>query len=139
MAIVTVAQALKKLYKTIVGEDTKKNNPTKIIVELADHWPGTGGGSGSGSSDYSTAQVTVNDTATLYSALGTRGGNTIISPVEVNGSGTYTVVLYQGKAGATADPSTPISGNIEAFGEDGSFIITGDCTIGDDDGEHIAE
>ena len=42
MAIVTMTQALKKLYKAVVGEDTKKNNPTKIVSDLADNYSGGG-------------------------------------------------------------------------------------------------
>lgn len=45
MAIVTTTQALKKLYKAVVGEDTEKNNPTKIISDLADNYSGGGGSS----------------------------------------------------------------------------------------------
>ena len=40
MAIVTMTQALKKLYKAVVGEDTTKNNPTKIVSDLADNYSG---------------------------------------------------------------------------------------------------
>lgn len=48
MAIVTMTQALKKLYKAVVGEDTTKNNPTKIVSDLADNYSGGGSGGGSG-------------------------------------------------------------------------------------------
>ena len=46
MAIVTMTQALKKLYKAVVGEDTEKNNPTKIVSDLAENYSGSGGGGG---------------------------------------------------------------------------------------------
>lgn len=39
MATGTVTHALRKLYKAIVGQDIAKNNPTKIINDLADNWP----------------------------------------------------------------------------------------------------
>lgn len=89
MATGTVTHALRKLYKAIVGQDIAKNNPTKIINDLADNWPDgitvealsvTENGTytaqegkaytpvtvnvSGGSSDFSTATVTiVNNTA----------------------------------------------------------------------------
>jgi len=48
MAIVTMTQALKKLYKAVVGEDTTKNNPTKIVSDLADNYSSGGSGGGDG-------------------------------------------------------------------------------------------
>lgn len=62
MAIVTRTQALKKLYKAVVGSDTSKNDPAKIISELADNWPGGGGG---GSGDLTYANVKVNYIGTI--------------------------------------------------------------------------
>ena len=44
MAINTVTKALRKLYKSVTGEETNKNSPTKIISDLADNWSGGGGG-----------------------------------------------------------------------------------------------
>lgn len=84
MAIVTMTQALKKLYKAVVGEDTTKNNPTKIVSELADNWSGGGGG---GSSDFSTAEVTVivNSSA---------GEVNIAMPILVEADGDYPASLY---------------------------------------------
>lgn len=49
MAVNTITKALKKLFKTITGQDPVSNNPTKLINELADNWSGGGsGGSGNG-------------------------------------------------------------------------------------------
>ena len=44
MSVNTITKALKKLFKTITGQDPVSNNPTKLINELADNWSGGGGG-----------------------------------------------------------------------------------------------
>ena len=82
-----------------------------------------------GSSDFSTAEVTIYQRAMLLSMLSTYDGMTVISASEPSDLGVYTVVLYNGKAAAQADPTASISGDIEHLGE-GNFIITGNCTIG---------
>lgn len=43
MAITTVTKALRKLYKSVTGEETNKISPTKIISDLADNYSGGGG------------------------------------------------------------------------------------------------
>ena len=94
MSIVTRTQALKKLYKAVVGEDTTKNDPTKIISELADNWSG-----GGGSSDFSTATVTVtaNGEFRLPNAVIIDSGDEML-PTDGGTfeTGTYTLVLYKG-------------------------------------------
>lgn len=86
-------------------------------------------GGGGGSSDFSTAEVTLYAQAMLLSMLVTYDGITVISPSERSDSGVYTVVLYNGRAFAQTDQTTPISGDIESLGG-GTFLITGNCTIG---------
>ena len=34
----TTTKALAKLFKKIVGKETKKNSTTKIVADLADNW-----------------------------------------------------------------------------------------------------
>ena len=43
----TIAKALRKLYKAIVGDDApvSANSITKLIVALADNWPSESSGS----------------------------------------------------------------------------------------------
>lgn len=74
MAIVNETQALKKLYKSVVGSETKKNEPSKIISELADNWNGGGGGYdaevsvyiGPGSADTPEGTIISGDFETLH-------------------------------------------------------------------------
>lgn len=135
MAVNTITKALKKLFKTITGQDPVSNNPTKLINELADNWSG-----GGGSSDFTTAEVTVSLKKGVLAlpvivTNGTRGAvvtqliqSSIYDPPTVK----YTVPLYKGVAGAVfATP--PTDGVVNLTGDitdmDGDLLITGDGTI----------
>ena len=76
MAIVNETQALKKLYKSVVGSETKKNEPSKIISELADNWSGGGGYDaevsiylGPGSADTPEGTIISGDFETLHAMV----------------------------------------------------------------------
>ena len=140
-------KALQHLYKAISGNDTSKvniskllcdihyaatgvecavkNNWARIIDSLATNWTGGGGGS----SDFSTATVSViggdvgiggatieDDTSTAYLSLG-------------NGDSGI-VILYQGHATVEiqAEGTISTSGDIEHI-RYSMYDITGDCTI----------
>ena len=98
----------------------------------------TKGGSG-GSSDFSTAEVTVYDVSqgTLFSAIDAPGPGApvVISTCDIESGITYTVALYKGYAIGQIPPATSVSGNIEIVDELGDCLITGDCTIGTVEGE----
>lgn len=91
-------------------------------------------------SDFSTAEVTVSDTTgtppvLMFSrelSMNDGGTDFKISFPTAKGSGTYTAILYYGQASLVIDNSNrytiAVSGNIEDTG-DGTYIITGDCTI----------
>lgn len=92
---------------------------------------------GGGSSDFSTAQVTIVDNTSgrnlnipyivdtppsaIVSMLGTQGGGETI---------VRNVPLYKGNLGVVFDPALTIttSGDIQLFVET-TYLITGDCTI----------
>lgn len=84
---------------------------------------------GGGSSDFSTAKVTLTNETPLGLTLAHSDNTTGISP-QMGQSGEYEVVLYKGKAeGIFMSPSGNVSvtGNITY--NDGELVITGDGTI----------
>lgn len=84
---------------------------------------------GGGSSDFSTAEVTLTNETPFGLTLAHIDNTTGISP-HMAQSGEYEVVLYKGKAeGVFMSPSGNLSvtGNITY--NDGELVITGDCTI----------
>lgn len=95
---------------------------------------------GGGSSDFSTAQVTItNNTSAqlnINGAFAIEAGDEIPAYswhdafYELNETRTENFVLYKGVGGieitGLVEPS--ISGNIESVG-DGVYLVTGDCTI----------
>lgn len=105
-----------------------------------------GGGSGGGSSDFSTAEVTVRGNSEQYfqmfgvvadisQKLELEEPYLAIDTIDSSVTGdTYTVVLYQGTtygfAGASSE-AIAVSGNVSLLAaEHGTlFVITGDCTI----------
>ena len=93
---------------------------------------------GGGSSDFSTATMTVNGNFTqsdlfMVPVIEKDPNNEDIAfPQLQSGNSTYTVILYKGRStlmfmGSQARTIT-VSGNIETAAE-GVYIITGDCTI----------
>lgn len=95
-------------------------------------------GGGSGSSDFSTATLTVNGNFTqsdLFIAPVVEkdpNNEDIAFPTIQSGNSTYTVILYKGRSAlmymGSQSRTITVSGNIETVGT-GVYIITGDCTI----------
>lgn len=97
-----------------------------------------GGGSGGGSSDFSTAEVSVeNNTGELIDGRYVSVVDTPISTVRpmnalsFNSSRTYIVPLYKGSCNWVFDgtANVSVSGDIEWNSENRTAFITGDCTI----------
>ena len=107
--------------------ETKGEMYNKVTVNVE------GGG---GSSDFSTANVTIicniEDGTTFEGAI-IRNNITDISQRIYNGSNTITCILYKGEnycGTYNTDMSTAvITGNARYSTEDDCYIITGDCTI----------
>ena len=91
----------------------------------------TGSYEGGGSSDFSTAEVTLvlNANGELEGAFVYEEDEEAYSYGVEMQSGTYTVILYKGIAYLyySGDGSVSVSGNITKDGED--MYVTGDCTI----------
>lgn len=93
---------------------------------------------GGGSSDFSTAEVTVNGNFTqsdlfMVPVIEKDPNNEDIAfPQLRSGNSTYTVILYKGRSTlmfmGSQSRTITVSGNIETVGT-GIYIITGDCTI----------
>lgn len=83
----------------------------------------------SGSSDFSTAQVTVNGEDEVEVPKVVNEGDAWLSPSTVGFGDTATVALYKGTALATyyGSGAVSVSGSAEADGQ--VIYITGDCTI----------
>lgn len=92
-----------------------------------------GGGGGGGSSDFSTAQVTVSlsslgQVVFLPNTIDDEGYEAVYS--DIQGSGTYNVVLYKGRCVGTVNlggVQVSATGNIEIDGT--AITVTGDGTI----------
>lgn len=93
--------------------------------------------SGGGSSDFTTAEVTVIGTtknsfampfAIEEGALGEGSPACIYAPPMGWDSGTYTVVLYKGSTVVEFFDDVTTSGNITNL-FDATYVVTGDCTI----------
>lgn len=93
---------------------------------------------GGGSSDFSTAEVTVNGNFTqsdlfIVSVIEKDPNNEDLAfPQLQSGNSTYTVILYKGRSAlmfmGSQSRTITVSGNIETVGT-GVYIITGDGTI----------
>lgn len=93
---------------------------------------------GGGSSDFSTATLTVNGNFTqsdLFVAPVVEkdpNNEDIAFPQLKSGNSTYTVILYKGRSTlmfmGSQSRTITVSGNIETVAT-GVYIITGDCTI----------
>ena len=87
---------------------------------------------GGGSSDFSTAEVTLEGVVGvtgvfLYEDEGTTDLATYTDSETEN---VATIVLYQGRCYIETDtPMVDVSGNIEMTSPPNGFLITGDCTI----------
>lgn len=92
---------------------------------------GTSSG-GSGSSDFSTAEVTVSspipfDVPIYISCVNRYDGSGTASAI--GESGIYDVILYKGVAYGAFDTASSVSITGSAEYDDGDLTITGDCTI----------
>ena len=91
-------------------------------------------GGGGGSSDFSTATMTIDgenySDNVLIGVAYTSPDGSWGSPLESASGDSLTVILYQGKACVTleSDASFTTSGDIE-FVEEPTYLVTGDCTI----------
>ena len=122
--------ALKKIYKTLGGTDDVAGLSTvyqvlEKITEVAE-----GGG---GSSDFSTAEVTINNERTYnYNLpyLTEYGGIEYIQTYNST-SGTFNVVLYKGNAvlSFVDEVSLVYTGNVTELAAGFVYLITGDATI----------
>lgn len=88
-------------------------------------------GSGGGSSDFSTASVTVNLRGLAYFVLPKivdEGGQGALMITGVS-SGVYEIALYKGYAVCDAPPDVDVSVSGNASLDEDLIYITGDCTI----------
>lgn len=128
---VNISKLLVDIHYAITGKESpNKNNWSKIVNSMADNWPEGGGGS----SDFSTATVTIVGTTPDVEfecvSIDEDGMHHTISVS--TGSGTATVVLYQGSASLINNNEyeiMSISGDIEYDVAMDEYTITGDCTI----------
>lgn len=137
---VNISKLLVDIHYAITGKESPvKNNWSRIIDSMATNWPEGGGG---GSSDFSTASVTLICNATNEVTCGlaivtearppfvpqdtTESLLTLYDGDEF----TYTAVLYKGRCRFTALNATALSGtgNVQDITQSDA-IITGDCTI----------
>lgn len=111
---VNISKLLVDIHYAITGvESSVKNNWSRIIDSMATNWPEGGGGS----SDFSTAEVTItNNTGNGVTCYVSYVGD-IGSAVNVNigdAPVTLSVILYQGNAGFGASNGTvSATGDIE--------------------------
>lgn len=131
-------ETLEKLEGVIAGVDIESVEFTENGEYTAPS--GTAYGSvsvnvegGGGTSDFSTAEVTVVSVGQVHLEM-----PTLLIVPEVNLEGTfiepygdspYTVILYKGKAYVNLDNPESISGDIEYDEDTHLYVITGDCTI----------
>jgi len=123
--------------KVLIALDDATSEVKKAVIIDADGTE-TDIAGGGGSSDFSTAQVTVTEIPTIYGAFVSPNDewsetNSARLPSD-HGSGVHTLILYKGKAHITVEVplggSVTVSGNIEQYGlVSNEFIVTGDCSI----------
>lgn len=97
--------------------DDNANGYSSVTVEV-----------GGGSSDFSTAEVTMTTDAELYGAFVSSDGYSLNA---VGGdAGVYTIILYKGKAMLNIDGIVQsTSGAIEYDSDYETYYVTGNCTI----------
>lgn len=124
----TTVEVLNAIAAKYDGDDDASLNPDAIenIVAVADNI-----GGGGGSSDFSTAEVTIsglngdNLGIPTISAYSEQYGVTYLADDGVN-----TVVLYKGKASFYTPNTVVVTGDCaEDPNDPGQYYITGDCTI----------
>lgn len=89
--------------------------------------------SGGGSSDFSTAKLTVTGSSTFgipisISRVSSYEGTEATAPA-ISENGIYDVILYKGVAFGAFDTEESVSITGSGEYDDGDLIITGDCTI----------
>lgn len=131
---VNISKLLVDIHYAITGvESSVKNNWSRIIDSMATNWPEGGGG---GSSDFSTAQVTVvNNTeeafVLYFPNIFDDQISTFLDSADIDGS-PVDAVLYKDacRITYTSDDTLNISvtGNA-TISRKKVVIVTGDCTI----------
>lgn len=127
---VNISKLLVDIHYAITGvESSVKNNWSRIIDSMATNWPEGGGGS----SDFSTAEVTIVGSDMLTLPIIQEANPEQESPAflmvarQEIGSGTYNVPLYKGGLLVTLPLNVTVSGDIQDVGM--GYFITGDCSI----------
>lgn len=128
---------------TSVADAIREKNGTSGSLSWPDGFVSGIGSGGGGSSDFSTAGVTVNSSTSLMYKLSLSNyydyENTgimlpSISSGDIEDSKILNAILYKGQAMCIFNPlgqTTPnisVSGNIQDIGQN-TYIITGNCTI----------
>lgn len=123
---------------TSVANAIREKNGTSSSLSWPNGFVSGIGSGGGGSSDFSTATLTVNGDLTqsdLFIAPGVEkdpNNEDIAFPMIQSGNSTYTVILYKGRSTlmymGRQSRTITVSGNIETV-DTGIYIITGDCTI----------
>lgn len=128
---VNISKLLVDIHQAITSKESpNKNNWAKIINSMADNWPGGGGGS----SDFSTATVTVRLKTLGIIVLPIQYVDDVTEGIIATPatSGNTTIVLYKGLAiGSVLGDgfNVSVSGNANYDSLTGQIFITGDCTI----------
>lgn len=138
---VNISKLLVDIHYAITGKESEnKNNWSKIVNSMADNWPEGGGGT----SDFSTATVTLVDSggvgAALYGAFYYESEPPVANDPHTGAfcstdQETAEIILYKGEAlidaGAVqeAGASFTVSGNATATPPFPVITVTGDCTI----------
>ena len=109
--------------------ETPGNTNRAVLGDMLDSFAGGGGGS----SDFSTAKLTLTNPSdyTLMVPVSIESGGMSASMGFVNSSGTFDVILYKGMAVLVDNNNLTLqlSGNIEIMVQNFMYTITGDCTI----------
>ena len=123
---VNISKLLVDIHYAITGKESPvKNNWSRIIDSMATNWPEGGGGS----SDFSTAAITYNNSA---------GAQFMLSHIMPEGDGSFPAIdgeswtvqaiLYKGKAmGLILGGTVTIEGSASYSAP--ILTVTGDCTI----------
>lgn len=113
--------------------NTPENTNPAVLRGMLESLSSEGGG-GSGESDFSTAEVTINNTRDdsiikAYSAF-IEDDALILGKLVSYGETKLTIVLYKGETGLSidADEITSTSGDLEEINT-GVYKVTGNCTI----------
>lgn len=122
------APTLRSLQAQADGTGTIAGSPIEDFLSIAGYE--TPGGGGGGDSDFSTAEVTVNNSGAGYLFNVPVILNNAMAVPFVADAASFTVILYKGTAIMGGNPSIgSVSGDITYDEEEEIYLITGDCTI----------